>query len=479
MAITLKFGNISKRRNSTYKPTAAQMSDEISVKLKDGCSDTAPVFLLNAASFDYNYCQWGNRYYYIVDREHTRNDLFTIYCELDSLATHKSDILNTNAFVLYDTSANTEISDSRLSTKTTRTISSANASFATLGAGVSAVITVVGKTSTTTFISNVSNVRNILSSVQNSIDSALQYINIGSFTDVPEAIEGMANAITTIGRTIMSTGSAANCIRNAFLVPVDHSNIWTAVDDVYLGQFDTGYNWGYLPSTGAGRIVKDILTVQIPWQANDWRRNAPYHEVYLYIPYVGFINLPVADLIGETNISIETSLDVASGDAIFRVYTSSGTIAQYNASLAVSLPVGASNVTPMQMLNAGAAAIGGIVGGVASGVSGNVPGMFGGGLSGITGFFNNMQPLPSCVGANGGGAVFGLENKVYCYTVFHDTNVTPDSVSSIMGTPTREVKNIGSLSGYVQTVGASVAANAEAPIIDEINRYLDNGVYIE
>lgn len=478
MAITLKFGNISKRRNSTYTPTAAQMGDEFSVKLKDGCSDSAPVFLLNAASFDYNYCQWGNRYYYIVDREHTRNDLFTVYCELDSLATHKSDILNTNAFVLYDTAANTEISDSRLSTKTTRTINGASASFATLGAGVSAVITVVGKTSTTTFLTSISNARTILSTIETAVDNALPDINVGDITDIPEALEVLFNGITAVGRAILTTGNAPACVRSAFIVPVDYASIWGASGDVYLGQFDTGYNWKMVPTTGA-RVVKDILTVSIPWQTNDWRRNAPYHEVYLYIPYVGFINMPVADLIGETNISIETSLDVASGDAIFRVYTSSGTIGQYNASLAVSLPVGASNVTPMQMLNAGAAAIGGIVGGVASGVSGNVNGMLGGGLSGITGFFNNMQPLPSCVGANGGGAVFGLENKVYCYTVFHDTNVTPDSVSAIMGTPTREVKNIGSLSGYVQTVGASVAANAEAPIIDEINRYLDNGVYIE
>lgn len=470
--------NFSKRKNSTAAPASAGV--DFDVTLKDRTDILNPVFRLALASFPaYNYAQFLGRYYFVTGIESVTADIWDISCSVDVLATYKSAIQNTSAFVMYDTSANTEIADGRLSTKTTRTVSSASASFATLGAGVSAVITVVGKTSTTTFISNVSNVRNILSSVQTAINNALQYINIGSFTDVPEAIEGMANAITTIGRTIMSTGSAAECIRNAFLVPVDHSSIWTAVDDVYLGQFDTGYNWGYLPSTGAGRVVKDVLTVQIPWQANDWRRNAPYHEVYLYIPYVGFINMPVADLIGETNISIETSLDVASGDAVFRVYTASGTIAQYNASLAVPLPVGASNVTPMQMLNAGASAIGGLVGGVASGVAGNAGGMMHGGLSGITGFFNNMQPLPTCTGANGAGAVFGLENKVYCYTVFHDTNVSPDSVSAIMGTPARAVKSLSGLSGYVQTVGASVAGLMTDSERDAINNLLNGGVYIE
>lgn len=474
---TLTMYNFSKRKNSTAAPASAGV--DFDVTLKDRTDILNPVFRLALASFPaYNYAQFLGRYYFVTGIESVTADIWDISCSVDVLATYKSAIQNTSAFVMYDTTTNTEIADSRLSTKTTRTISSASASFATLGSGLSAVITLIGKESTTTFITGVSNARYILSSIETAVDNALPDINVGDITDVPEALEVLFNGIMAVGRTIMTTGNAPACVRSAFIVPIDSSSIWGASGDVYLGQFDTGYNWKTIPTTGA-RVVKDVLTVQIPWQANDWRRNAPYHEVYLYIPYVGFINMPVADLIGETNISIETSLDVASGDAIFRVYTSSGTIAQYNASLAVPLPVGASNVTPMQMLNAGASAIGGLVGGVASGVGGNVGGMLHGGLSGITGFFNNMQPLPSCVGANGGGAVYGLENKVYCYTVFHDTNVSPDSVSAIMGTPARAVKSLSGLSGYVQTVGASVAGLMTDSERDAINNLLNGGVYIE
>lgn len=474
---TLTMYNFSKRKNSTAAPASAGV--DFDVTLKDRTDILNPVFRLALADFpNYNYAQFLGRYYFVTGVESVTADIWDISCSVDVLATWKAAIQATSAFVMYDTTTNTEISDSRLSTKTTRTISSASASFATLGGGLSAVITLIGKESTTSFITGITNARYILSTIETAVDNALPDINVGDITDVPEALEVLFNGIMAVGRTIMTTGNAPACVRSAFIVPVDYANIWGGDGDVYLGQFDTGYNWKTIPTTGA-RVVKDVLTVQIPWQANDWRRNAPYHEVYLYIPYVGFINMPVADLIGETNISIETSLDVASGDAIFRVYTSSGTIAQYNASLAVPLPVGASNVTPMQMLNAGASAIGGLVGGVASGVAGNVGGMLHGGLSGITGFFNNMQPLPSCVGANGGGAVFGLENKVYCYTIFHDTNVSPDSVSAIMGTPARAVKSLSGLSGYVQTVGASVAGAMLDSERDAINNLLNGGVYIE
>lgn len=478
MSLKLTLWKFSKRENSTAIPSAS--GTELDILLKDRTQILSPVFLLELSTYpDYNYALFEGRYYFITQIECLREDLWSLSCRVDVLGTYKASIQASSAFVLYDTSVNTEICDNRLSTKTTRTVGGSSAVFATLGAGLSAVVTVVGKSSTTSFITTVSNARGILNSIDTAINTALPHISVGSITDVPEALEVLFNGITDVGRKILSTGNAAECVRNAFMLPVDYTNIWGAWTRVYLGEFDTGQNWKIVPSTGSDRIVKDVLTVQIPWQATDWRRNAPYHEIYLYIPYVGFINMPVADLIGETNISIETSLDVASGDAIFRVYTSSGTIAQYNASLAVPLPIGASNITPMQMLNAGASAIGGITGGVLSGVAGNAAGMIHGGLSGITGFFNNMQPLASCIGANGGGAVFGLENKVYCYTIFHDTNVLPDSVSAIMGTPTREVKSLSGLSGYVQTIGASVSGSMLDAERSEINKLLDGGIYIE
>lgn len=480
MAITLKFGNISKRRNSTYTPTAAQMSDEISVKLKDGCSDTAPVFLLNATSFDYNYCQWGNRYYYITDREHTRNDLFTIHCRLDPLATCKSDILNTNAFVAFDTAQNTELTDNRISIKTTSTYQVESANFSTIGGGYFAAVSVVGQSNCRTFFMSLTDAGGLMNGLDTWLRTAISRPAGGS-SSPEEAIDAFSDMATDAFRQLVATGSAKDCIRSAIILPLNASQI-TGLSNfrLWLGQFDTGRDYVALSGSGNDRIVKDVLTLTIPWQATDWRRNAPYHELYLYIPYVGLNRLPVADLIGETSIVIESSVDLASGDTLMKVYATSGKIiAHYNASLGVPMPLGSSNVTPMQMTNSILTGAQGAAASMGSFLKADIGGGIAGGLGAIQGIMNNLEPIPTYIGSNGGGTVLGIANTAYLYSIFHDTNVTPDSVSAIMGTPTREVKNLGSLTGFVQTIGASVAAAAEAPIIDEINRYLDSGVYIE
>lgn len=96
MQITLY--NLAKRRNSTKQPSKGT---NITVNLKEGTSYFNPSFILNLNPTGFNYLSWDNRYYYITNIENTRNGIYTISCELDALATYKSDILGTTAFVLY------------------------------------------------------------------------------------------------------------------------------------------------------------------------------------------------------------------------------------------------------------------------------------------------------------------------------------------------------------------------------------------
>ena len=64
-------------------------------------------------------------------------------------------------------------------------------------------------------------------------------------------------------------------------------------------------------------------------------------------------------------------------------------------------------------------------------------------------------------------------------TVFHDTIVSPDSVSAVIGTPTMATKSLSALSGYVETRNASVAGGMTDTERKAINKYLDGGIYIE
>ena len=60
---TVSFGSFSKRRNSTKKPLS--LPDQRTVTLKDSCSQDRPVFICQGNNFNYNYCIWDSKYYFI------------------------------------------------------------------------------------------------------------------------------------------------------------------------------------------------------------------------------------------------------------------------------------------------------------------------------------------------------------------------------------------------------------------------------
>lgn len=474
MAFTVSFGRVKKRRNSTYVP---DLDENFEVVLKDGCSETAPVFIINTNSFYYNYAKWGSWYYWITDVEYTRNNLYTVSCQLDPLATFRSEILATSAFVAYDTAANTEITDRRLSIKTTPVTAVSSSNHATLGKGSCAIVTITGKTSTRAYAMEISDATYLLDNMVNWLNNVdmLPMPDITLLTSVEDILGVILTNITQIGRQFIATGKASDSIKSAILLPVSLSSLTLPSANLYLGQYDTGTSHKYV--TASARIVYDVLNVTIPWQATDWRRNAPYHEIYLHIPYLGIVNIPPNEVIGETSISVESTLDITSGNCIFRIYTSEKTLRQYSTNIASSFPIGASNVTPIQSataIGAAAAAIGATVatGGAA------LPAVAAG-TAGIVGVANNLQANPTAVGSNLGGAVLGVPGTTSCIVIYHDTTCAPDSVSTIIGTPENQVMSLGGLTGYVETRNASVAAPVEEPMLNVINNMLDSGIYIE
>ena len=113
----LKLYNFSKKANSTKVP-AANTATELNVALKENVSLYSPSFILSTEPNQFNYCQLDDKYYYINDYVYVGRNTFIINCSLDVLATYKTDILNTKAFVLYSSSNyDSSIPDHRLSQK--------------------------------------------------------------------------------------------------------------------------------------------------------------------------------------------------------------------------------------------------------------------------------------------------------------------------------------------------------------------------
>ena len=108
----------NKRRNSTALP-ALESGRAVSLVLKDGTSLTDPTFILtSAARPTENYVQFEGRFYHVLEITSIRQGIWGFNCHVDVLATYKANIQAASAFVAYDQTANTEITDKRLSLKT-------------------------------------------------------------------------------------------------------------------------------------------------------------------------------------------------------------------------------------------------------------------------------------------------------------------------------------------------------------------------
>lgn len=478
MSLTLTLYKFSKRQNSTAVPDPTS-GTEVSIDLKDQTQILTPTFILHWTSYpDYNYCEFMGRYYFISTIESIRTDIWALSCSVDLLATYKSNIQATSAFVAYDTAANTEISDHRLSVKTTQTTVVNTDSFSTIGSGACAILSITGEGSTSSWAMSVADARDILNTMDTWMNgSGIAPIPPGGSLDVMEAIDTFVDSFVKVCRQLLASGKVSDCIKSARICPWTASICGDAGSNIKLGQYGSGKS-GYKVDPIHGKIT-DTCVIAIPWQATDWRRNAPYHELYLYIPYIGVISLSPSDLVGETQLYVNAHVYLSTGDTSITVRTTSRQIAQYNTNLSAPFEIGASNATPAAAFSSGAAAIGGTIASVFTGGAAAVAAGIGAGSAAIQGVTNNIQGMPSSIGGNAGGAVFAVGNTCALISVFHDTNVDPSSVSAVIGTPANEVKSLSALSGYVETRCASVSGDMLESERTQLNRLLDGGIYIE
>lgn len=476
--------NFTKRKNSTKQPAGAADYSQ-AVLLKDGTSLEQPVFVISSNEFGYNYAQYEGSYYYVDDIVSLKNNLIEVHCSKDVLATYKSQIKAGSAYVLYYTHTNTEISDKRLATKTTAVLSSNTETFNNLGTGESYMITVVGDESTSVFACDKSYIDNLFDQAietsfdtdyDTAVDTIISAITSQQWGTTIDAIIAVAEAYfswlklgKTVTNSVLYANEAAEYVKNCYVLPIEKSHIGgTLKDPIMIGKWESNAKG----NKGFPRIVHDSATLAIPWQASDWRRNSPYHHIYLYIPYVGLVDLTPSELIGATNITVNVAVDTYSGVTSFVVNADNGAVlGQYTTNIAAPYAIGSSNIN---LVSSGAQIIASATSIAAGAATGNILAATGGAL----GIVNALKPIDQSVSSNGGAAGMGLGNTVKIFSIFHDTTVAPSSVSAIAGTPFNGVMSLN-ISGYVQTAGASIDIPGFGNDKDQVNNYLNGGIYIE
>lgn len=513
--IDITFYNITKRLNSTARPSGS--GTVYSCAFKDNTSILSPVLKLQLSTKpDYNYFKFDDRYYWITDIVSLTNDIWQISGTVDVLATFKGHINNTSAFVLYDSTPNTQLPDTRLAIETdcnayTASVtmpwsfSSGNGTYLIATTGntdemdLTTLTTQPGdRVGTGVYTIPRAQLKNLgfdisdwvagFNTIYGDFNTQKTAINNTYFVAGTDFVENISNFLKGFALTIqnsldyvtrffrlfasniLGSGSALSNVKASYWLPFEIPGTALATPSathpthLALGNYTDVI-------TGLMEVVDPVITsltlsVNIPWHFSDWR-NAACTEVMLYIPLIGCVNIPSEVVKGNDTIEIKLSLNIYSGALAVEVSCDGAQIGTFGATCAMPVLIGDSNINTGDIINTLGAAV--------------TKNYFAAGTSAIMSF----NEMVSSVGGLGGGAGIGLSNQIICICRVHETSQEPSALLATIGTPTHQLKTLSGL-GYCQTMNAQMSGAAvtgephpTATELTEVNNYLNTGVYLE
>ena len=462
------YKNFSKRINSTKTPSNSISYTDKTFVYKQPTSIENPTLLLTSYDASYNYAKIGSKYYYIIDVRIVTANTFEVDLDIDVLATYKSEIGATSAFVEYSSSDySVNLADPRIST------------------GVQ-----VNKPSTSaTLFSNT---------------SGCIVIRTVSATDL-DAIVGLSSAyaINDVG----AGGIVDALYSNSVLQDLSYilNNPYESIISAHWVPFTTTGTSGYVclgrVPTGVGGIKLGTettksptkYTLTLPWHNGDFRDFAPYSQWELYLPFYGTIALDPLKLQGHATMDVWVIADVLSGQVSYMIEC--GTLMQeFVAETAVPLPVSQTTGQRPQGIATAMAGLGAVAVGVASAfVSGGatIP-MLASTIGGVTAMASGIvNSFGQSYGSKGGVGGYASGNQViksgatsYCRDIVltqrqQVLSTEPSNLAPICGRPLMSVRTISSLSGYVKCASASVEINGYETEKEKVNSYVNGGFYYE
>lgn len=455
MALNLVLYAFSKKQNSTAIPPQGS-GTVVSVTLKQETSLNNPVFVLSGDLPVANYAQFESAFYFIDDITSVRANLWEIACTLDVLATYRAAIRSTSAFVEYSAQGYSDLSDTRIAPR-----ENVSLKIAVLGGGNvlgisetgAYLLSAVGSAGVNTYVCTAQNLRDVL-------------LSIGQWADgIWTSGMSVGDALVEFFKNAIAASSAADAITDCRWLPfVSNQFIVSGYSNIFLGRYDTGVNAGILDgainNAGGAAIIGNV-----PFTRSGFLRLKPYSEVYLYLPFVGIVSLETPLFTSSAEVSVKFSINERSGDISYAVSVGGQMVGNYSASTAAAVPVGVSNINPMNFVNS-------VTSGALAASYGNVIGAAGSALNALT--LTNVTNG----GISGSGAA-GLLKEITVYLIEHEVSGAVGNMGAVQGLPLFATRTLSALSGYVKTRGASVSGNMRGTLRDMINNMLDSGIFLE
>lgn len=462
----IMYNDFKKRINSTKTPAIdGSMGKPFESYIKTPCTRRAPVLVL-ANSWEpmdipnYSYAYFMGKYYYVTEVSPRNATHFEVVLELDPLATYKTDILNTTAYVEYAERGSVMITDPRMA--------------ATREMERKLKIHMIPEfTSNGCYVvqmqANGNGSSGIVSAVAMSKSQLAQYAQWLSQTHWAES-----QLVEFIKLPVSMWDSVVGCK----YIPIALNKLTGTEAMIHSSGEDSGVNGLFITDWA----IRGDFTIEIPWiktdtgieEYEDYTLFKPYTSISMYLPFVGIVYIDPELLQGSTKMSVEYAIDVVMGDIVYYIYSDSERtmmISTYSGNCAADLPVSGTAGNPMGAMQAA----GQIMAGIGAATMGNALGA----VSNIVSAPQNLLRTTQIKGSMSSRINSYMYNAVY---LFVDKNIPADSPkagAAIRGIPYCKTTKLSNLRGYVQTVGASVSAYASKEDIEYINAALDGGIYIE
>ena len=470
--MNLKLLNFSKRLNSTKQPTAEELeaAKSYTIDLKQLTNIDNPELILTGASaneyaFNYAYISDWGRYYHIKSADLRHEDIYHARLELDDLATYKSQILNTSAYVIYSSSDyNRWIRDDRCP------IVIKNSDYVYSQSAIVINDTPVFEASDdeTVIITTVS-------------ENYGLYSWIMSESTVGALMKELSTNDSWFSVLQQQFGDAMGSIVQVIRIPVAASLIQDSNNQsqIALGKYITTRSECSCYEL-KNRHLSTTGSIGIPTTYTDFRYTEPYCKAKLSIPFIGVIDFPLSELAPSGGINWRMDLDVLTGIVQFNFYDTANTksIASYSGKCGGIVPIANTQISDIS--NAVSGASGAIIGGAIGAAMGNPVTAAIGAISGAaSSFYGAQQNSSTVIGSySGGRSEFTCRTIKLCVEKFATAN-EPSNLTAIEGRPCCDVKQLLNLTGYVRTQGFSIDLNANSDVIKSINSKLDAGIYIE
>ena len=203
--------------------------------------------------------------------------------------------------------------------------------------------------------------------------------------------------------------------------------------EITLGNVKTGVNGEKISQNFSKQTIG---AVAISEHYHNFLDYAPYTNVIIYLPYIGFKELDTSLVMGKT-LKIEYTLDVITGGCLAQIYVGKIRLYEFTGNIGVDIPITASNRAQVESsyISAG-------VGVVSSAMNGNAIGVANSIIGAATSQYHYSgtgNPSPSCVAST---------NRT-CYVVIDRPQYQPlNAFNHTRGRMCCLSKTIGSLNGY-------------------------------